>query len=677
MKRMFYPRLAALNMRRNARTYIPYLLTCVLTSAMYYIMKSLSLNSGLSNVLGSSTVAYTLELGTYVIGIFAFIFLFYTNSFLMKNRKKEFGLYGILGMEKKHLAKVIAFESLYTALISLIFGLLAGVLLDKLMYLTVAKLIRAEIALGFYISSEAVFSTLILFGVLFFLIFLNSLRTVHFAKPIELLKGGNVGEKEPKAKWLTALLGLFCLGGGYYMAVTTKNPVAALVLFFLAVILVIVGTYLLFAAGSVAFLKLLKKNKRYYYKTGHFIGVSGMIYRMRQNAVGLGNICILSTMVLVMISSTASLMIGVEDVLANRYPYQVAIYNYSAQEEKNKSTEEIVAQILSREGASPEKWVSSSWLSFTMCFDGADTFSVPQEYGLEGLDSTRTLCFITAEDYAAVLGAPVKLGENEVIFCDTTSGNASQTSLFRGGGIEGDSFHLFDETYTIKARTNVFAENGNVAAALTNSCGIVVRDYGVLRKLYEKQRAAFGENASGLFYQIGFDTALEPEEQTALSQKIQDAIGERREELGLCRVECREGERDGFYSLYGSLFFLGVFLGILFLTAAILIIYYKQISEGYDDKERFEIMQKVGMSAREVRSSIRSQILILFFLPLLTAGLHVAFAFPMIQKILLMLNLTNTNLYLLCTAAGFLIFALIYGLIYLLTAKAYYRIVRK
>lgn len=311
---MMYPRLAFDNIRKNARTYIPYILTCSFTIAMFYIMKSLSLNKGIENVQGGSTILTMFELGTYIIAIFVCIFLFYTNSFLMKNRKKEFGVFNILGMEKRHISKLVGFESLYAAVISFALGIFIGVILDKLMFILILKIMKSEIPLGFHISKGAILSTVILFGILFTLIFLNSLRMIHLSKPIELLKGGNTGEKEPKAKWLLALMGIICLGAGYYIAVTVKNPLKVLTLFFVAVILVIVGTYLIFTAGSIALLKILKANKKYYYKTNHFISVSGMIYRMKQNAVGLANICILSTMVLVTLSPTVAMIVGVEDI---------------------------------------------------------------------------------------------------------------------------------------------------------------------------------------------------------------------------------------------------------------------------------------------------------------------------------------------------------------------------
>lgn len=667
MNRMLYPKLAATNIKKNARTYIPYIITCILTVAMYYIMKSLSKNDGLNNILGAGTVTYTLELGSRITAIFAFIFLFYTNSFLTKNRKKEFGLFNVLGMEKKHIAKIIAYESIYVTLISLAGGFIAGILLDKLMYLVITRIIKSEIALGFYISKEAILYTLILFGILFFIIFLNSLRMIHLSKPIELLKGENAGEKEPKSKWVLAILGLGCLGGGYYISITVENPMAALSLFFVAVILVVVGTYLIFTASSISLLKLLKKNKRYYYKTNHFISVSGMIYRMKQNAVGLANICILSTMVLVMVSSTGSLIIGVQDLIMERYPYEIAIESYDNDAQINDRLMNIAKETAQKENIEIEKEIKYSSLEFTTVFDGKDTFSVSSDYNLNMSNDLRILFFITAEDYSDFIGKDVNLKDDEVIIYSNR----------KDYNKDKDYFKLFDKLYKIVDRTDEFVGNGMISANISPSHGIVVKDISIIKELYEKQKEVYGDSASNIEFYYGFDTGSNAEKQTDLYTKIKNEIDSQSKELSSYHLESRESQRDNAYGLYGSLFFLGVFLGLLFLMATVLIIYYKQISEGYEDKKRFEIMQKVGMSEQEVKSSIRSQVLTVFFLPLITAGIHVAAAFPIIRKILLMLNLTNTKLYIICTIISFMVFTLIYGLIYLLTAKIYYRIVKK
>lgn len=666
MKRFFYFRLAAVNIRKNGKAYLPYLLTCILTVAMYYIMKSLSLNEGLNEVRGSGAVSTTLMLGSIVIAIFAFIFLFYTNSFLMKSRKKEFGLYQILGMEKKHLARMISCESLYIAVLSLAGGLGAGMLLDKLMYLTIARIIHAEIPLDHYISVDSIRYTLVLFAVLFVLILLNSLRTVSFSKPIELLKGGNVGEKEPKVKWLAALLGLICLGAGYYLAVTIENPVDALVLFFIAVILVIAGTYLLFVAGSIALLKLLKKNKRYYYKPKHFIGVSGMIYRMKQNAVGLANICILSTMVLVMISSTSALMIGVEDIFAQRYPYEFTVRCYDGEDEANaEGALKAIYDRLEADGVARSDEIAYTNFEVSAAMGEDQSLTPITDHDLTPTERVRILSFVTAEDYGKFVGREIELGEKEVLLYE------------RGKPVVGDELSLLGEKYRIRERIDSFVHPSELDAYIMPVYGIVVRDRAELDAVFARQAEYYGGNASVLCHYLQFNTALSAEEQLALRETLRDTYFALEERGGFCRIECREYERADMYGLYGSFFFLGMFLGLLFIMAAVLIIYYKQVSEGYDDKERFQIMQKVGMSAKEVKRTIRSQVLTVFFLPLLTAGVHVLFAFPMISRILTLFQLMNTELYVCCTVGCFLIFALIYAFIYFFTARAYYKIVRR
>lgn len=666
MKRFFYFRLAAVNIRKNGKAYLPYLLTCILTVAMYYIMKSLSLNEGLNEVRGSGAVSATLMLGSIVIAIFAFIFLFYTNSFLMKSRKKEFGLYQILGMEKKHLARMISCESLYIAVLSLAGGLGAGMLLDKLMYLTIARIIHAEIPLDHYISVDSIRYTLVLFAVLFVLILLNSLRTVSFSKPIELLKGGNVGEKEPKVKWLAALLGLICLGAGYYLAVTIENPVDALVLFFIAVILVIAGTYLLFVAGSIALLKLLKKNKRYYYKPKHFIGVSGMIYRMKQNAVGLANICILSTMVLVMISSTSALMIGVEDIFAQRYPYEFTVRCYDGEDEANaEGAVKAIYDRLEADGIARADEIAYTNFEVSAAMGEDQSLTPITDHDLTPTERVRILSFVTAEDYGKFVGREIELGEKEVLLYE------------RGKPVVGDELSLLGEKYRIRERIDSFVHPSELDAYIMPVYGIVVRDRAELDVVFARQAEYYGGNASVLCHYLQFNTALSAEEQFALRETLRDTYFALEERGGFCRIECREYERADMYGLYGSFFFLGMFLGLLFIMAAVLIIYYKQVSEGYDDKERFQIMQKVGMSAKEVKRTIRSQVLTVFFLPLLTAGVHVLFAFPMISRILTLFQLMNTELYVCCTVGCFLIFALIYAFIYFFTARAYYKIVRR
>lgn len=676
MSGSMYFRLAADNIKKNAKNYVPFIITSVITAAMFYIINSLAGNEKLVNLSGGDAIKTVLNLGKGVTAIFAVIFLFYTNSFLMKRRKKEFGLWSILGMEKKHIAKVVLIETLYIVLITISFGLIFGIMLDKLMFLLIAKLIGRTVVLGFYISFEGMLATAALIGIIYLLIFLNSLRQITFAKPIELLKGGNTGEKEPKAKWLAALLGLICLGVGYYLAVSITNPVAALSVFFIAVILVIAGTYLLFITGSIALLKLLKKNKRYYYKTKHFISVSGMMYRMKQNAVGLANICILATMVLVMISSTSSLIIGVEDVIKSRYPYDYQIYNIVPAETETEQIKEIrnrqfgnVETLINDKGMVLKDKVEYTYLNVVIEKSEGELNFKNVDYSNIALNDIYNLSIMTVDDYNSSYGKTLSLGDGEIYIHSSDDIADSKTIKIAGNA------------YTVKDRIKKFSERGDANANIVDTINILVKDDTELDRIYQEQKKVYNEGYSVKQTYMGFDVTLEDGNDVSESDKmklgslISETLGEEEDFHGY--AETKAGADEDFRNDFGGIFFIAIFLGLLFTMAAILIIYYKQISEGYDDKKRFEIMQKVGMTHEEVKSSISSQILTVFFLPLITAAVHVAFAFPLINKILSLMNLYNTKLYLLCSAVSLLVFAAIYSIVYALTAREYFKIVKR
>lgn len=659
MNKLFYPKLAASGLKKNRRLYIPYLLTCIFTVAMFYIVKSLSLNPGLSDMVGDATMTFTMKFGCVVIGLFALIFLFYTNSFLMKQRKKEFGLFHILGMEKHHLYRLIAWENLYAAIFTLAAGLLFGIALDKAMFLLVSRMVGGGIPLGFFLSPRAVVETMVLFLGIYTLIFLNALRQIKKANPIELLHAGNMGEKEPKAKWFMAILGLLCTGAGYYLAITTENPVTSLFLVFVAVILVVIGTYLLFTAGSIALLKVLKSHKGYYYKTRHFISVSGMIYRMKQNAVGLANICILSTGVLLMVACTTSLMVGMEDIIRSRYPNQLALYAEDENLDTAGEAVEAVKQLQKESGIEVTQEMEYRYLAFSSVLQG-DTFAVTRDGKLTEMDAITNLMFVPLEDYNKTTGENKTLKPGEVLLC-------SNRTEYKHPRVK-----IFDRNYVIKERLKSFPGNGIIAANIANTQFIVMPNMEDIQELYEKQKEILTDIAGNIRIYYGFDTNAKEKEQ----EEFQKAVYNLMAENGYYgTMESSVNARQSFMGIYGGLFFIGIFLGLLFVMATVLIIYYKQISEGYDDKERFAIMQKVGMSREEVKASIRSQVVTVFFLPLITAGIHVAAAFPMFNKILILMNMENTEMYAVCTGICFLVFAAMYVVIYSVTARTYYRIV--
>ena len=661
MNKFFYPKLAASGLNKNRRLYIPYLLTCMFTVAMFYIVKSLSLNPGLSDMVGDTTMTFTMDFGCVVIGLFALIFLFYTNSFLMKQRKKEFGLFHILGMEKHHLYHLLAWENLYATIVTLATGLLVGIALDKAMFLLVSRMVGGKIPLGFFLSKRAVVETIVLFLGIYALIFLNALRQIKAASPIDLLHAGNVGEKEPKAKWLIAIVGLLCTGAGYYLAITTENPVTSLSLAFVAVILVVIGTYLLFTAGSITLLKILKNHKGYYYKTRHFISISGMIYRMKQNAVGLANICILSTGVLLMVACTTSLMVGMEDIIRSRYPNQFVLYTDDENLDTAREAVDAVKQLQKESGIEATKEMEYRYLAFSSILQ-QDTFFVTREGNLTDMDAIQDLMFVPLEDYNKATGEEKELKPGEVLLYSNRA------------AYEYPSMKIFDQKYVVKERLKSFPGNGIIAANIANTQFLVMPNMEDIQELYKKQKEVFTDIAGKIRIYYGFDARAGEKEQKEFQKAVYDVMAKQGYHGN---VESSVEARQGFMGLYGGFFFIGIFLGLLFVMATVLIIYYKQISEGYDDKERFAIMQKVGMSREEVRASIRSQVLTVFFLPLITAGIHVAAAFPMFNKILIIMNMENTEMYAVCTGICFLVFAAMYVVIYSVTARTYYRIVSK
>lgn len=661
MKKTIFPKLALNNIKLNKRTYIPYLLTCIVTVAMYYIIHSLSLNPGMEEMFGGNSITLILQLGCAVIAFFAVIFLFYTNSFLVKRRKKEFAIFNILGMEKRHLSAVLAWETLYVMLMSLTAGLAIGILLDKIMFLLIGKLINAAIVLGFFIAPKALLDTMALFALIFLLIFANAVRQIHIAQPMELLRDSSAGEKEPKTKWLMTVLGMICIACGYYLAITVDNPVQSVFTFFYAVILVVLGTYFLFTAGSIAFLKLMRKNKKYYYQTRHFISVSGMIYRMKQNAVGLANICILSTMVLIMLSSTSSLMIGLEDILTARHPFDFSVYSYEKDEKQSEALFEDIHQIQKAYGMTTKNEIQYTYLAFEAYQDG-NTFYTDRHVSPSMLDSLTEILVLTLPDYNTMEGESRTLREGEIFVC----GNRST--------YENPVLKLLGREYQVAGQLDHFIKNGRTDANIVQTLCMIVANKNELDWIYQQQKEIFGDICSNITKYHGFDSNANERVQNDFYQAVVTHI---QEHYPRSTFESRAMSRNDFYGLYGGLFFIGIFLAVLFVMATVLIIYYKQISEGYDDKTRFAIMQKVGMRRSEVKAAIRSQVLTVFFLPLLVAGIHVAAAFPLISKLLALLNCMNTQLYIMCTVVSFCAFSIMYVAIYLLTARTYYRIVSR
>ena len=651
----FYWKLAFTNLKGNRRVYLPYLLSSVGIIMMFYSINALGQGIDQGALYGGTTVASMMGLGVFVIGLFAVLFLFYTNSFIIKRRKKELGLYNILGMEKRHIAHILFRETLLTAVCSLALGLGLGIVFSRVLFWLLGLLLGTDLAVAFVIPVSAITSTLGLFGLIFLLTLCYNLLQVKLSKPIELLHGGETGEREPKAHWFLAVLGALLLGTGYTMAVTIQDPLSALVFFFVAVILVILGTYLLFITGITAMLKLLKKNKRFYYKTNHFTALSGMLFRMKQNAAGLASICVLFTALLVTVSTTFSLYTSMDGLLRARYPRNVLVSVCDANQEAKDMVRSAVNQKSQELGLALENVVDREGWNITTARVGNTLHT--QEVSLE---TCAVVNIFTQSEFERFSGQQVDLAENQVLLFDPAN-------TFP----EEDTLHIDDKTYEIVPSDYVMPE-ASTLAQIYEMYYLVVRDETVVENIL----APSGSDTFPI-YSYDFDVAGgDPEDIAALREALGtvDFSGPGVEYAALL-FEDSATSRQSFMELYGGLFFLGLFLGVLFLLGTALIIYYKQVSEGYEDAKRFTIMQQVGMSHREVKRSIHSQILLVFFLPLLTAVLHLAFAFPMLQKILLVMGLADFWLIFLSTLGCVGVFALCYLAIYALTARTYYHLV--
>ena len=676
MKKLFYPKLALTGIAKNKKLYKPYILTCIGMVMMYYIMGSLSEVEFLGRE--SASLSLIMTLGTWVIAVFSAIFLFYTNAFLMRNRKREFGLYNVLGMDKRNISRILFWETLFIFVIAVVVGLTLGMLFGKFVELAMTNMMQSDIDYGFTVSAHTVKMVLIIFGVVFVLLYLNALRQVHAANPIALLHSENHGEKPPKANWVLGIMGFGILAAAYYLAVSIDNPLDALTWFFVAVIMVIVATYLIFIAGSVLLCKILQKNKKYYYRADHFVSVSSMSYRMKRNGAGLASICILATMVLVMISSTSCLYFGREGSLRMRYPQDFAAgVQFESIDDATQERIDSLRTVV--EGAVDGKQTDViEYRSLDISGVLHDGKIDPNVEGYNSIASNKELIDVTLlylSDYNRMMGTNHTLNDDEAIIYWNRSPYEYDTIQIAGGPvikvIPGEEDYSFD---------------GNAIASVVDTVCVIVNDVKPLADpLY---KAAEEMNERGGEYYIPYTSwnyffnipDITDEEAIVLSEEYGSAMGDY-----LCNgldcdysgysYGCIAAERSDFLGLYGGLFFLGIMLSIVFTCATVLIIYYKQISEGYEDQSRFEIMQNVGMTKRDIRKSINSQMLTVFALPIVFGVLHFCFAFPLIYKLLQLFAVSDLKLLIITAAITVAVFALIYTLIYRVTSNAYYNIV--
>ncbi|MCH5203879.1 MAG: ABC transporter permease [Oscillospiraceae bacterium] len=677
MKTGFYPRLAADGIRKNKRMYLPFILTCTGMVMMYYIVEYLATCDVIDHISGGATMRAIFELGSWVIAIFAAIFLFYTNSFLMRRRKKEFGLYNILGMGKRNIAGILFWEIIIIAAISTGGGLLAGIAFSKFAELGMVNVMHGEVTYSLSISVVSVLMTLIIFGIIFLLLLLNSIRQVHFSSAVSLLRSENAGEKPPKGNLILGIIGILLLVEAYYLAVTIQNPVVALVIFFLAVVMVILGTYLVMISGSVVFCRILQKNKSYYYKPNHFISISSMAYRMKRNGAGLASICILATMVLVMLSSTACLYFGEESAINLRYPREINL-SFSVSDNSYLSDENVNAifsdidEAANSHGVNPENIVRCRQIGTGgMLKDGYVTLDVTavDNVNLDTYSNVYQFYFMPLSDYNAMSGKNETLNDGEALMY-VFRGN------FNGNSISFENGRSFEIAKTLDS----FVVSGNSAMLIMPTIMLIVPDLSAAIQGIDRLANYNGDPMLSYEIEYDFDTGKNTEIQNELYIAIWNKFRAGNDTIakyGIYRssVASRDAERQDFYRMFGSLFYIGIILSLVFIIAAVLIIYYKQISEGYEDQARFEIMQKVGMTKRDIRKTINSQLLTVFFLPLVFAAMHITFAFPIIQKLLLMFNLNNVPLFAATTAISAAVFAVFYTIVYKLTSNAYYKIV--
>lgn len=683
MSKGFYTKIAADNVKKNYRLYVPRILAEAGLFASFYILFTLALDKRLGEAVGGSGLPTLMGMGTFIIGFLSLILILYVNSFLMKQRKREYGLYNVLGMEKRHIVKVLFFESLIASAVSIAIGVVFGMLFYKLSSLLICRLLRSEAVPGFYyLSAPTVLFPMLVFVGLDLLAFLAGAVSILRLKPVELLSGARTGEKEPRTRWALLVLGVLSLGAGYYISLTVKSPLAALFLFFAAVLLVMVGTYFLYVSGSAFVLKTLKKNKRFYYDPKHMPAVSGLLFRMKKNAVGLASIAILATGVLVMISTTVSLYGGVKGTMETNYPQQLYLSAFINDNDRTKRVpvedlKAIVSETAEEMSVEIDHVDSEKLLIVSYQMRDNRLLTMKETDGWKAEEITNVI-YITEDTYknirgvASVISEPKGLGlkKDEIAFCRIST-------MMNDVGSQPGSITINAREYRIKEHLAYFPIASNTSG-IVSVVGIVVSDDDVLNDIYTAQKEAYGEHASEFADRIGVTFADEAAV-SSVGADFDRIVGEKlkaRYPDGLSyELDTKWESLKNVLELYGTFLFLGMLLGAVCLFATILIIYYKQISEGYEDRRRFQIMQKIGMEERAVKRTIGSQLVMQFFLPLITAGIHTAFAFPILLKLLKMLMLTNTALFVVCSLAAFAVFALVYAAVYLLTARTYYRIV--
>lgn len=667
----FYSKFALNNLVKNKKFIIPYVLSAIFTIMSFYILSSLAFGDNLDKLPnGIDATKQVLSFGIIVIALFSVIFLFYTYSFLVKRRVKEFGLYSVLGMTKKQIAKILVLETIFIAVTTIVLGIGLGIIFDKLMLLVLLKLFSAGVSFGFSITPIAIVFSVLLFGGIYFLLLLYTVIKIARLRIVALLKDENKGEKEPKSRWILAIIGLALIGYGYYTAQTVQNPIKALLVFFYAVVAVIIGTYLVFMAVSITVLKIMKNNKNFYYKPKNFISVSGLLYRMKRNAVGLANICILSTMVLVTMGSTSALYAGMEKSYNERFPRQLMVAGYNSTSEKLKEIENNAKLSAKEAGTEVEDLVSYNSLPMVGRLV-EDKFNFESYVGVD-LSNVKMIVVLQLKDYNKFANKNKTLESNEILLHIDKKGDYNYNSISLNGS-----------DYKIKEKLSDFPGTiGSATANIMDTYYAVVKDEKEATKLATKLTELSSKELEkrGIGVQSGTPTLQNYVafniKDTTKEAKVIESFKKLEKQSGI-EIEGKEENKLTFRGVFASFLFIGVFISFIFVISQVVIMYYKQISEGYEDKGNFEIMRKVGITDKQIKQSIRSQVLLIFFSPLIIATLHTIVAYPFIEKILRLFLITDNSIFLQALAVTIVVFAIFYLIVYAITSKIYYRIIKE
>ncbi len=661
------PVMAFKGIKQNKLVYRPYLLACFFSVFSYYLFSSLLHNDLMRRLPKANYAWLMLALGKGLLSIILLLFLLYAGSFLQKRRKRELGLYSLLGLERKHIGILLFWENLGLYAVSVTAGILLGFVLNKLMFLLLLRMSQLNVEAAFTFSIGAVVETLRYFVIVFFLLFIRSLWGVYRMKPAQLMSESKKGEKEVKRIWLWSVVGLFCLLAGYYISVTSKLDEMIFTDFFLAVLLVVLGTYFLFTSGSVSFLQFLKKRKKIYYRPSNQVTISGMLYRMKKNAAGLSNICIFSTMLLITLTCTVSLWTGMDQVAYFVHPYDVeAAYSENSDvkekaEEKAKELAEKYGQKIKRLDCYNSIRLSCGKEEGSNAFVSIEGYDWADQYGVT---------LLTLEDYNRLENKSQTLDEDEVLFYATGVPFGFDNVVFMGveAAVKEEPEQIYPFPQTKNRMYNFYADYV-----------IVVKDQETLDSFVTAWAKENGVTDLEGFLHSGvrhLKLLLDGKEaeRTAMVREWMEWCQGQQDFLAIENgLEGREGNR----SMNGGLLFIGMVFGLLFFMCLLLIMYFKQVSEGFEDQDSFGIMRKVGMSDAEIRGTIRRQILLVFFLPLAGALLHTAAGLVMINGLLAALQFFDTGLLIRCCVGVAAVVALLYAASYAMTARTYYRIVRK